>query len=38
MGLLSGVTRVYNQHDELVMSMKSTGLIKVRDPSAPIDA
>lgn len=32
MGLILGTTRVYNQHDELVMSMKSTGLIKVRDP------
>ena len=36
MGLLSGVTRVYNQHDELVMSMKSTGLIKVRNPDASL--
>lgn len=38
MGLILGVTRIYNQHDELVMSMKSTGLIKVRAPSAPIDS
>jgi acyl dehydratase len=37
MGLIYGVNRVYNQHDELVMTMKSTGLIQVRDPSAPID-
>lgn len=32
MGLLHGLTRVYNQHDELVMTMKSVGLIRVRNP------
>ncbi|MFC4291378.1 MaoC family dehydratase [Sphingorhabdus arenilitoris] len=32
MGIFKGVTRVYNQHDELVMEMESNGLIQVRDP------
>ncbi|NJM50929.1 MAG: MaoC family dehydratase [Sphingomonadales bacterium] len=36
MGIFKGVTRVYNQHDELVMEMESNGLIMVRDPSAPM--
>ena len=36
LGLFKGATRVYNQHDELVMDMVSNGLIKVREPDAPI--
>ena len=36
MGLLKSMTRVYNQDDELVMTMKSNGMISVRDPGAPI--
>ncbi len=30
MGIIKGVTRVYNQHDELVMSFTANGLIRVR--------
>ena len=37
MGLIDTITRVYNQDDIVVMSMKSVGLIQVRDPSAPIE-
>lgn len=37
MGLLKSATRVYNQNDELVMTMKSNGMIRVRDPDAPIE-
>jgi len=32
-GLIRGETRVYNQHDELVMSMKALGMIATRDPA-----
>jgi acyl dehydratase len=32
MGIIRGETRVYNQHDELVMSFKALGLIATRDP------
>ena len=32
MGLLSGRVTVFNQHDEPVLSMESTGLIEVREP------
>jgi acyl dehydratase len=37
MGIFKGATRVYNQHDELVMDMVSNALIEVREPHAPID-
>jgi acyl dehydratase len=33
MGLLKGETKVYNQHDELVMSFKALGMIATRDPA-----
>ncbi len=33
MGILRGETRVYNQHDELVMSFKALGMIATRDPA-----
>jgi acyl dehydratase len=36
MGLLDGRVEAYNQDDELVLVMKSVGLIEVRDPSVPI--
>jgi hypothetical protein len=32
-GLIRGETRVFNQHDELVMSMKALGMILTRDPN-----
>ena len=32
-GLIRGETRVFNQHDELVMSMKALGMIATRDPA-----
>ena len=35
MGLTFGHFRVFNQHDVLVMTMESTGLIAVRDPGTP---
>jgi acyl dehydratase len=34
MGILKAVTQVYNQHDELVMSYRTNGLIRVRNPAA----
>lgn len=34
MGLMKSRQTVYNQDDEIVMTMISNGLIKVRDPSA----
>jgi len=37
MGILKSATRVYNQNDEVVMTMISNGLVSVRDPSAPIE-
>lgn len=37
MGIFQSATRVFNQNEELVMSMESNGLIKVRDPDAPIE-
>jgi acyl dehydratase len=37
MGLFKSHARTFNQHDEVVLEMTSTGLIAVRDPSAPID-
>ncbi len=33
MGILRGETRVYNQHDELVMTFKALGMIATRDPA-----
>lgn len=37
MGITKARTTVFNQNDEVVMTMVSNGLIAVRDPSAPID-
>ena len=37
MGLTKSETRVFNQDDELVMSMIGNGLIRVRDPDAPVE-
>lgn len=37
MGLTKSETRVFNQDDELVMHMISNGLIRVRNPDAPIE-
>jgi acyl dehydratase len=36
MGLFKSRCRTFNQHDELVLDMVSNGLIRVRDPAAPI--
>jgi len=33
MGIIRGETRVYNQHDELVMTFKALGMIATRDPN-----
>ena len=32
MGLIKGATRVFNQHDDLVMSFVANGMIRVRKP------
>ena len=37
MGLFKSNVRVFNQKDEAVLEMTSNGLIRVRDPDAPID-
>lgn len=37
MGLFKSRVRVFNQADEPVLEMVSNGLIRVRDPEAPID-
>jgi acyl dehydratase len=37
MGLFKSNLTVFNQNDEPVMTMKSNGLIKVRNPDAPIE-
>jgi acyl dehydratase len=37
MGLFKSNVRVFNQNDEQVLEMTSNGLIRVRDPSAPIE-
>jgi acyl dehydratase len=37
MGILKSQARVYNQNDELVMTLKSNGLIRVRNPEAPFE-
>lgn len=36
MGIFKSKVRVLNQHDEPVLEMISNGLIRVRDPDAPI--
>ncbi len=37
MGITKSQTTVFNQNDEVVMTMIANGLIGVRDPSAPIE-
>lgn len=37
MGLFKSDLTIFNQHDEPVMTMRSNGLIKVRNPEAPIE-
>lgn len=37
MGLFKSDLTIFNQDDEPVMTMRSNGLIKVRNPEAPID-
>ncbi len=37
MGIFKSRSRTYNQNDDVVLEMVSTGLIRVRDPDAPID-
>jgi acyl dehydratase len=37
MGIFKSTVRVFNQHDEPVLEMTSNGLIRVRDPAAPIE-
>ena len=37
MGIFKSRQQTYNQKDEVVLEMVSNGLIKVRDPEAPID-
>ncbi|WP_057882606.1 MaoC family dehydratase [Tsuneonella troitsensis] len=37
MGIFKSQATVFNQNDEPVLEMVSNGLIKVRDPSAPIE-
>ena len=37
MGLFKSRVQVFNQADELVLEMTSNGLIRVRDPGAPIE-
>lgn len=37
MGIMKGRATVFNQNDEPVMRMKSTGMIAVRNPDAPIE-
>lgn len=37
MGLFKSRSRTYNQHGEVVLEMVSNGMIRVRDPEAPID-
>lgn len=37
MGIFKVHHRTFNQHDELVLDMVSNGLIRVRDPDAPIE-
>jgi acyl dehydratase len=37
MGLFRSRIQVFNQDDDVVLEMISNGLIRVRDPSAPIE-
>ena len=37
MGLFKSRAQVFNQDDEIVLEMTSNGLIRVRNPDAPID-
>ena len=37
MGIFKSRSRTYNQNDEIVLEMVSHGMIRVRDPEAPID-
>ena len=37
MGIFKSRSRTYNQHGDVVLEMVSNGLIRVRDPDAPID-
>ncbi|WJY18309.1 MaoC family dehydratase [Alteriqipengyuania flavescens] len=37
MGIMRAKSTTWNQHGEAVMTLVSNGLIKVRDPDAPID-
>jgi acyl dehydratase len=37
MGIFKSRSRTYNQHGEVVLEMVSNGLIKVRNPDAPLD-
>lgn len=37
MGITKSRQTVYNQNDEIVMTMVSNGLIRVRDPDAPME-
>ncbi|GGD93709.1 hypothetical protein GCM10011515_11880 [Tsuneonella deserti] len=38
MGLFKSYVKVFNQDDETVLEMTSNGLIRVRNPEAPIEA
>ena len=37
MGLFKSDLVIFNQNDEPVMTLRSNGLIKVRNPEAPIE-
>ncbi|MCP9223176.1 MaoC family dehydratase [Erythrobacter sp. LQ02-29] len=37
MGLFKSRLKTFNQHDEAVLEMVSNGLIKMRDPAAPME-
>jgi acyl dehydratase len=37
MGIFKSTVRTFNQHNEPVLEMQSIGLIRVRDPAAPIE-
>lgn len=37
MGIFKSLVRTFNQNDEPVLEMQSIGLIRVRNPEAPID-
>ena len=37
-GLFKSRARVFNQDDAMVLEMVSNGLIRVRDPEAPIES